>query len=164
VRSLYEITKGDIVSHKPELHQVWGFFTPLGSATTSLREFISVSPYSSPKRRRTSSHDQRTPISSHHEDSSPKPKVPYITRTSPSPPVLPPSPTSSSFSVISHSNPHPILAQLERKSRFCTQKVHCSTCRKVGTDFPRCGRCGTMWCSRSCRLVGGKRHVCSSRA
>jgi len=156
VRSLYEITKGETLSHNSEKHEVWGSFTPSRSATASLREFISVSP--SPKRRRTSSHD----IETYWEDlepSSPKPKVPYITRTlSPSPPI-------SSSSSIHHvrSDLHPILAQLEGKSRLCTQKVYCSTCRKAGTDFPHCGKCGEIWCSRPCRLVGGKRHLCSSR-
>jgi hypothetical protein len=147
VRSLYEIVQGQttvIVSQQPEKHEAWGSFIPLRSATTSLREFISVSsPYSI--------------------QSSP-PKVPYITRT-----LLPtdPSSTSSSSSMISHhvqSDLQPILAQLERKSKFCTQKISCSTCRKIGSDFPRCGKCGETWCSRSCRLVEGKRHVCGSLA
>ena len=156
MRSLYEITKGQttvIVSHQPEKHEAWGSFIPLRSATTSLREFMSVSSsfsiQSSPKWRRT--HDIQLSNSS-----SPKPTVPYITRT------LPPSPPSS----ISHhvqSDLHPILSQLERKSKLCTQKVYCSTCKKTGADFPRCGKCGETWCSRSCRLVGGKRHVCGSR-
>jgi len=140
VRSLYEIVQGQttvIVSQQPEKHEAWGSFIPLRSATTCLREFISV-------------------------QSSPKPKVPYITRT-----LLPtdPSSTSSSSLMISHhvqSDLQPILAQLERKSKFCTQKMSCSTCRKTGADFPRCGKCGETWCSRSCRLVEGKRHVCGS--
>ncbi|KAF9533255.1 hypothetical protein CPB83DRAFT_539323 [Crepidotus variabilis] len=55
---------------------------------------------------------------------------------------------------------HPILAKLEKSSRFCTQTIYCSTCGKSGSDYPRCAKCGEQWCSRSCRLVGGKRHVC----
>jgi hypothetical protein len=174
VRSIYAITKGQstvIVSHKPEKHQAWGSFIPLRSATPTLHEFISVSPHShqsSPKRRRTSSHDIWTPISSYWEGTKPSSNIkpPYITRTLPPSPVCPPSPTSSSSSIISRhiqSDLHPILAQLEGRSRLCTQKTYCSTCRKAGNDFPRCSKCGEMWCSRSCRLVGGKRHVCSSR-
>lgn len=173
MRSLYEITIGEatvIVSHRPEKHEAWGSFIPLGSATTFLREFVSTSYpiHSSPKQRRTSPYDIRTPSSYCKDDkpSSPKQKVPYITRTLPPSPDCPPSPTSSSSSVISHyiqSDLHPILAQLEGKSKLCTQKMHCSTCRKAGTDFPRCGKCGEMWCSRSCRLVGSKRHVCRSK-
>lgn len=149
MRSLYEITQGQttvVVSQQPEKHEAWGSFILLRSATTSLRQVISASP-------------------SYSIQSSPKPKVPYITRTLPPSPVCPPSSTSSPFSMISHhvqSDLPPILAQLERKSKFCTQKMYCSTCRKSGADFPRCGKCGESWCSRSCRLVEGKRHVCGS--
>jgi len=151
VRSLYEITKGQttvIVSQQPEKHEAWGSFIVLRSATTSLHEVLSAS-------------------TSYSIQSSPKHKVPYITRTLPPSPVqvCPPSSTSS-FSMTSHhvqSNLTPILAQLEKKSKLCRQKMHCSTCRKTGADFPRCGKCGESWCSRSCRLVEGKRHVCGSR-
>ena len=175
MRSIPEITKGDasvIVSQKPEKHEAWGSFIPLRSATPCLRKFISVSPsysnQSSPKRRRTFSYDIRTPIPSYWEEDSkpPSPEIPYITRTLPSSPIRPHSPTSSSASMLSHnvqSDLHPILARVEKKSKLCNQKVYCFTCRKVGSDFPRCGKCGAMWCSRPCRLVGGKRHVCSSR-
>ncbi|KIY67108.1 hypothetical protein CYLTODRAFT_422804 [Cylindrobasidium torrendii FP15055 ss-10] len=54
---------------------------------------------------------------------------------------------------------NPILASLERKSKLC-RGAHCSTCNKPGNDFPRCGRCGEMFCSRECRTRGGKRHIC----
>ncbi|KII90855.1 hypothetical protein PLICRDRAFT_90616 [Plicaturopsis crispa FD-325 SS-3] len=55
---------------------------------------------------------------------------------------------------------HPILSAVERKSRLCAAST-CATCKKSGFDFPRCGQCGDMWCSRECRLHGGvKRHVC----
>ena len=168
LRSVPEIAKGEttvIVSQKPEKHEAWGSFIPLRSATTSLREFTSVPPYtnpSSPRRRRTSYASK----SSYSGDSqSSFPNVPYITRTLPTP-IRPPSLISSSSSMTSHhadSDLHPTLAQLEKKSKFCKQKLYCSTCRKAGTDFPRCAKCGEMWCSRSCRLVGGKRHVCNSR-
>jgi len=59
---------------------------------------------------------------------------------------------------------HPVLAACEKKSKFSTQTV-CATCRKVGYDYPRCAKCGEMWCSRICRLRGGaKRHVCSRKS
>jgi hypothetical protein len=54
---------------------------------------------------------------------------------------------------------NPILASLERKSRLCSRTI-CVTCSKTGLDFPKCAKCGDMWCSRACRLKGGKRHVC----
>jgi hypothetical protein len=54
-----------------------------------------------------------------------------------------------------------ILAQLESQSRLCNRNVICVTCRKPGVDFPKCSKCGDMWCSRECRLYGGaKRHIC----
>ncbi|KAI0072863.1 hypothetical protein K474DRAFT_1711220 [Panus rudis PR-1116 ss-1] len=52
------------------------------------------------------------------------------------------------------------LEAIESKSRFRTV-MPCSTCRKPGSNYPTCPRCGEMWCSRECRLKGGKRHVCS---
>jgi len=54
---------------------------------------------------------------------------------------------------------NPILASLEKKSRLCSRTI-CVTCSKPGLDYPSCGRCGDVWCSRACRLKGGKRHVC----
>ncbi|KAJ7095889.1 hypothetical protein B0H15DRAFT_827498 [Mycena belliarum] len=56
----------------------------------------------------------------------------------------------------------PALAALERRSRLCTARVFCATCRAPGTNFPACARCASAWCSRECRLAGGKRHVCLS--
>ena len=55
---------------------------------------------------------------------------------------------------------HPVLKALERGSRLSCRTT-CSTCRKAGTNFPRCPRCGEMWCSRPCRLRGGRKHVCA---
>jgi len=56
---------------------------------------------------------------------------------------------------------HPILAACEKMSKVSSQAV-CATCMKRGYDYPRCAKCGEMWCSRGCRLRGGvKRHVCS---
>ncbi|KZP33601.1 hypothetical protein FIBSPDRAFT_847518 [Athelia psychrophila] len=56
----------------------------------------------------------------------------------------------------------PVLAACERGSKFSTRVV-CATCSKPGRDYPKCGKCGEMWCSRTCRLKdGAKRHVCAS--
>lgn len=56
----------------------------------------------------------------------------------------------------------PILEALEDASRFRVQTA-CASCRKVGSNFPCCPRCGEMWCSRACRVqsTGGKKHVCA---
>lgn len=151
----------------------YGSFIPLPSATTTLKVFASYSNSPSPpsrrRRRVTFAFDDRTPQSSDNEGSSLSPKIPYITRTQPSSPIFPPSPTSSSSSIMHHnphsnmsSDLHPILASLERKSRICTRATQCSTCGKPGADFPRCSKCGEMWCSRPCRLVDGKRHICAN--
>lgn len=45
----------------------------------------------------------------------------------------------------------PRLARLEKRSRL-KKPITCIVCQKVGDDFPRCGKCGLAWCSRSCRL------------
>ena len=59
---------------------------------------------------------------------------------------------------------NPILASLERRSKLCTTGMSCATCNKRGKDFSRCPRCAEAWCSRECRLKGGKRHECKGKA
>ncbi|KAJ3731091.1 hypothetical protein DFJ43DRAFT_449231 [Lentinula guzmanii] len=59
---------------------------------------------------------------------------------------------------------NPILSDLERKSKLCSSVIGCATCGKPGSDYPRCGKCGEMWCSRPCRLRDGKKHLCISRS
>ncbi|TFK99962.1 hypothetical protein BDV98DRAFT_129440 [Pterulicium gracile] len=58
---------------------------------------------------------------------------------------------------------NPILAGLERRSKLCTTGMACATCKKRGMDYSRCPRCAEAWCSRECRLKGGKRHECAVR-
>lgn len=162
---IFEITKAQPtsgVSQQPERHEAHGSFVPLRSATPSLQTFISYRTLHAPKkRRRRVTFDDRISVCSAEfwdpgEDLS-SPKAPYITRTSPPSHLGTPMPSSPATGL------HPILAKLERKSRLCTQIVQCSTCKKKGGDFPYCPKCGDMWCSRPCRLVGGKRHTCSNR-
>lgn len=57
---------------------------------------------------------------------------------------------------------HPVLAAVEMRSRLSCRSI-CSTCMRVGTNFPRCPRCDEMWCSRPCRVQGRKKHVCAIR-
>jgi hypothetical protein len=82
----------------------------------------------------------------------------------PSSPVSPRKPRplrSPSYATNSTTIMNPILAKLERDSKFCAIKIVCSTCGKVGHGYPRCSRCGDMWCSRTCRIGSeGKKHVC----
>lgn len=99
--------------------------------------------------------------------------LPVITRTSSpssspsvssSPGTSTPSSSASSINLerksSSSSELHPVLAKLERTSKLCGQKMACATCHTPGRDYPQCGKCKKMWCSRECRIVGGKRHIC----
>ncbi|KAF9483437.1 hypothetical protein BDN70DRAFT_990310 [Pholiota conissans] len=181
LRSVFEISKSRStsgISLLPLKHEAYGSFIPARSATSTLQDFASyVSPpitRTMKRRRRVTFDDKCSHTSSWRDDndssSSTSSTVPYITRTPYSSLFSPPSPASTSSSLSPPLSPlpspteelHPILATLEKKSRFCTQRVQCSTCRKEGSDFPRCPKCGDMWCSRPCRLVNGKRHTCSS--
>ncbi|KAI0761956.1 hypothetical protein BD413DRAFT_485015 [Trametes elegans] len=47
----------------------------------------------------------------------------------------------------------PTLEDLERTSRFRVESV-CVRCRRAGSNFPSCAKCGERWCSRECRLQG----------
>jgi len=93
------------------------------------------------------------------------PSVPGISRTS-SYEIH--SSTSSTPSLLDETHPirakptemNPILSELERRSKLCKLIMGCATCGKPGSDYPRCGKCGEMWCSRPCRLRGGKKHIC----
>jgi hypothetical protein len=84
----------------------------------------------------------------------------------PSGPVTSPPPSSVPFpSTENDDNPaklHPVLEAVERGSKLSCRTI-CSSCRKAGTNFPRCPRCDEMWCSRACRLQGGKKHTCVIR-
>ncbi|KAH7919583.1 hypothetical protein BV22DRAFT_853796 [Leucogyrophana mollusca] len=74
--------------------------------------------------------------------------------------LIPPAPLPPPFiEELSFAKLHPILEAVESASKLSSQAV-CATCLKAGKDFPRCPRCSDMWCSRACRLDGGKRHVC----
>lgn len=53
------------------------------------------------------------------------------------------------------------LADLEHTSRFRVHAV-CAACKKTGSNFPSCAKCGETWCSRDCRVKGSNalRHIC----
>lgn len=102
------------------------------------------------------------------------PVVPSISRTpSPytDPESLPSVPSSAGPSTPTRSRTsspigttrslHSVLESLEDASKFHVRTC-CATCKKVGSNFPCCPKCGEMWCSRACRLQGnsGKRHEC----
>ncbi|KAI1789606.1 hypothetical protein LXA43DRAFT_558970 [Ganoderma leucocontextum] len=54
------------------------------------------------------------------------------------------------------------LEELERSSRFRVPCV-CMTCKRAGSNYPSCGKCGEMWCSRECRTGAARTHVCHGR-
>ncbi|KAI6039321.1 hypothetical protein EDC04DRAFT_1755008 [Pisolithus marmoratus] len=144
---------------------VYGSFTATTPALDWMRASLKIKIPVEGKQRYTGFHwDNDTPpdspLSFSHTDSC---RSPSISRMS-----LPPdsawdeSPGNSTPPLAETQKLHPVLEALEKKSRVSCRS-QCSTCLKPGRDFPRCGRCGQMWCSRECRLQGGKRHICPSR-
>lgn len=172
LRSTFEITKTlsrlPTVCSQPDVEQAYGSFIPARSAARCLRDFANghttTIPRAPKKRRRVTFQETSSPVSSDDDDLPPSLPISYINRTFPSPKKGYQSPVMASSSF--HKKPsqdcgmHPSLAKLERESKLCTQLAYCSTCGKPGHDYPRCGKCGVMWCSRTCRLVAGKRHIC----
>ncbi|KAJ6613344.1 hypothetical protein B0H10DRAFT_2049363 [Mycena sp. CBHHK59/15] len=159
-------------------HNVAGAFSPTPDAAASL-QFL-VAPYSASVTRARRRSPARPPMPSAwsapaaSQAASPAPTIPSISRTASSFSVSSAtSPTSSTaaslldFSILPARRPladadelDPALAALEKCSRFCATRVQCSTCRKPGTNYPACPRCGLRFCSRPCRLQGATRHVC----
>ncbi|KAJ7505344.1 hypothetical protein B0H11DRAFT_1978172 [Mycena galericulata] len=150
----------------------FGAFSPTPSAAASLQFFAT------PRR--------RPPMPSAWSAPAPErtPSIPSISRTASSFSIdeLPRSPQSSAAASLldfergyaptlkqpipdKYSDPTPpALASVEKRSRLCTKRMLCATCRTPGTNFPICARCGDAWCSRACRLPSGVRHVCSGTA
>jgi hypothetical protein len=170
-RSMFEIIKtlpsSTIVSPRPENEEAHGSFIPVRSAANTLRSFANghtIIPRSPGKRRRVTFKETPSYLSFDDDDDDVLLPVTY-TRAFPAQQKkrfqgCPSSPTKATTRDVNSSDLHPVLARLEKESRLCTQMVYCSTCRKPGHDYPRCGKCGVMWCSRTCRLVAGKRHIC----
>ncbi|KAJ7459839.1 hypothetical protein FB451DRAFT_1563542 [Mycena latifolia] len=153
-------------------HTAVGAFSPTADATASLQFFTSKAKSPPPSAwttpRRSATAPACTTLS-----------IPSISRTASSfgASDLAPSPTSPAAAslldfdrncapkrTMSADSTPPALASLERRSRLCANRVFCATCRTPGTNFPACARCGSAWCSRACRLPGGKRHVCLPQA
>ncbi|KAK0464609.1 uncharacterized protein EV420DRAFT_1053251 [Desarmillaria tabescens] len=140
-------------------HDAYGAFAPTPSASSSLHQFATTSKTTGILRRRV-----RPPLmwrDTWSEPSSPTSPTSSQDSASAIHTPLETTPDSPRAHVRLHSELNPILASLERKSKLCTNRVRCATCGKPGSDYPRCGKCGEMWCSRDCRLQGRKRHVCS---
>lgn len=161
---VFDRTKTPPAIHS-ETHKAYGAFTPTGSAFPSLRYF------SEPTTTFFGFRRHRKPVqpvwridydpvsqsstATHSPVSSPPgtPPLPSISRTDiPSSPVSPPLLLSETAQT---------LVLLEKNSKFCARTFQCATCGRAGSDFPRCAKCGELWCSRECRLNGGKRHICT---
>ncbi|KAI0632107.1 hypothetical protein C8Q77DRAFT_1158778 [Trametes polyzona] len=74
--------------------------------------------------------------------------------------------TPRTHSVLVHELPS--LDDLERASRFRVEST-CVNCRRAGSNFPSCAKCGERWCSRECRLQAQRgspagTHACHARA
>lgn len=161
----------------PLSHDAYGSFTPTASARAALQH-LANSRKSAPRsfnltlRLRTKSvwpEDDDSPLSS----GPPSPTISISHAMSPcfTPGGLALGATLSSTIIdgyhdherMTSDELHPMLAKLERKSKFLSQQALCSTCNKRGSGYPKCGSCDAMWCSRDCRLAGGKRHPCSQK-
>ena len=170
-------TDSALVTLHPLAYDAHGSFTPTASARAALQH-LTNSRESAPRcfnltlRLRTKSvwpEDDDSPLSS----GPPSPTISISHAMSPSftPGGLAPSSTLSSVLIDGYQGHermmsdeiHPILAKLERTSKLLSHQVFCSTCNKQGSGYPKCGSCAAMWCSRDCRLAGGKRHACSQK-
>ncbi|KAF8655485.1 hypothetical protein AX16_003043 [Volvariella volvacea WC 439] len=159
-------TPSVVLTVRPERYDAMGSFAPTASATASLRYLVS-----SKSRRKQLKPLWLDTTDTPSPSGPPSPIIPSISRTASPPYVISPSPSHANLPPAEASDyqrssggMNPILASLERKSKLCANQVQCATCKKWGRDYPRCGKCNLMWCSRECRLVGGKRHVCQSPA
>jgi hypothetical protein len=159
---------------------VFGAFSPTRSAMAALRLLVAADPFGvcdfSPHVWPTGYNHRSRKFASSGEPSipsaieSPNLSTPYISTTSAADDVsVVSSPASPSTALLTRgerepvcAEMNPILASLERMSMLCERSI-CSTCSKPGRDYPRCGKCGANWCSRECRLAGGKRHMCSNK-
>ncbi|KAH7915488.1 hypothetical protein BJ138DRAFT_1141876 [Hygrophoropsis aurantiaca] len=157
-------------------HNAYGSFTTTPSASYWLHTYLNI-PDNSKRRGKQrevgwpSNYDFYTPDSPDSPLSPSSPlRSPSISRTashddyfedaSTGLSSVPPSPLPPPFHEdLGLAKLHPILEAVEGASKLSSQTA-CVTCLKVGKDFPRCPRCSDMWCSRACRLDGGKKHVC----
>lgn len=136
--------KHALVSSKQLLHNQTSGLVPYITRNLS----ISSSRTASPSPPRSTARSTRTP------------PTPSVRRRKSSCSRIPSPKLDNSSGPSAFTDLHPVLARLERDSKFFKAKVRCSTCGKTGAGFPMCGRCGEMWCSRECRVGNGKRHVC----
>ncbi|KAJ7598787.1 hypothetical protein C8J56DRAFT_915028 [Mycena floridula] len=134
-----------------EYHRVYGEFTITGSPDCSL-EYFSASSLLEAELRFTSSRKSMDlrPMNPYSTG------IPSISRTmSPgsSSKFLPPTATRLS-------EQHLAVRTAGRRDKGS----QCATCLKAGKEFPRCRKCGDMWCSRQCRVNGGARHRCKVKS
>ena len=171
----HETAKTDAPTKRGSELNVYGSFRPIHSASSSLKLFTrsSSATFSRPALKPlqlTWTHD--SDLLRDSEASSPRSTDTFLSTISDVLSISHTSPYHSQKTSAASSttliNDRPALppldaklAAVERASKFCAKSLHCSCCGKVGSDFPRCGKCGEMWCSRQCRLSKG-RHYCDN--
>lgn len=156
-----EVAQGDLQAH--------GSFATTVPAVFWLRSCFSIPPKPRGKRLDMVYANENFELPNFPRSRSRSPVCPSISRTSTMDSTLgeqlipavslrdspPASPLGDNISTLC-----PILEAIENASKLSCRTV-CVTCLKTGRDFPHCPRCGDMWCSRECRMQGGKRHVCN---
>ncbi|KAF9221629.1 hypothetical protein BS17DRAFT_711153 [Gyrodon lividus] len=181
MHSIYDkIHQGSLVAEPTEGHtNVYGSFTTTMPAAFWLRTHLKLNiPVSAERQgqQRSPIYDFDTPPDSplsFFQPLSGSRRSPSISRTLSTDYDWDAPPTNSASSPSTSAPPsplmdnkptklHPVLEAVEKGSKFSCRTI-CATCMKSGRDFPRCARCGEMWCSRACRLPGGKKHVCAAR-
>ncbi|KAG1786601.1 uncharacterized protein HD556DRAFT_1043091 [Suillus plorans] len=165
-QKLYEASPAEVVQGDLQAH---GSFTTTIPAVFWLRSCFSI--HSKPRGKRLDTgweNEHNFELPDLPRSRSRSPARPFISRTSSMNSTLgehliptlsshdspPASPLGDNISTLC-----PILEAIENASKLSCRTV-CVTCLKTGRDFPHCPRCGDTWCSRECRMQGGKRHVC----
>ena len=130
------------------------------SASSNSRAPSKASPASRPRTiSRVSEQRSPTRFSTRGRSPSPTPSIDSLdTASSSEAPATP-----RTHSVLAHELPGSSpLEELERTSRFRVPCV-CMTCKRAGSNFPSCAKCGEMWCSRECRVGTAGTHACHGR-
>ena len=168
-----------LVTIQPGCHDALGTFTITNSASQVLQSLCSSyreTPIRKPRRQRPelvldlmfdvkSSRSSRTPSSPLSSVGSATTSIPSLIRglsDSDQPSSMSSPTTLCETPQMEAPKFDSVFAKIETQSKLCSRDVVCVTCRKPGVNYPKCSRCGDMWCSRECRLFGGaKKHLCS---
>ncbi|KAI0720485.1 hypothetical protein C8T65DRAFT_791448 [Cerioporus squamosus] len=105
--------------------------------------------------------EQRSPVRFFTRGRSPSPTPSIDSVDTASSSEAPATPRTNS--ILAHELPaSSSLEELERTSRFRVPGV-CTSCKRAGSNFPSCAKCGETWCSRECRVGTAGTHACHGR-